>query len=48
MFLTIIINNGDNDYEKRYLFEKARGFGLSDQEAFDQINKIYTQPVEEA
>lgn len=33
------------DYEKRYLFEKARGFGLNDQEAFDQINKIYADPA---
>ena len=33
------------DYEKRYLFEKARGFGLNDQEAFDQINKIYADPT---
>ena len=36
------------DYEKRYLFEKARGFGLNDQEAFDQINKIYADPSKKA
>lgn len=36
------------DYEKRYLFEKARGFGLSDSEAFDQINKIYADPSKKA
>jgi hypothetical protein len=36
------------DYEKRYLFEKARGFGLSDQEAFDKINQIYADPTQTA
>jgi len=36
------------DYEKRYLFEKARGFGLSDQEAFDKINQIYNDPTQKA
>jgi hypothetical protein len=34
------------DYEKRYLFEKARGFGLSDQEAFDKINQVYADPTQ--
>ena len=36
------------DYEKRYLFEKARGFGLTDQEAFDKINQIYADPTKKA
>jgi len=36
------------DYEKRYLLEKARGFGLSDQEAFDKINQIYADPAQKA
>ena len=36
------------DYEKRYLFEKARGFGLSDQEAYDKINEIYNDPTKKA
>ena len=36
------------DYEKRYLLEKARGFGLSDQEALDKINQIYADPTQKA
>jgi hypothetical protein len=36
------------DYEKRYLLEKARGFGLSDSEALDKINQIYADPAQKA
>jgi hypothetical protein len=36
------------DYEKRYLFEKARGHGLSDEEAFQKINETYSDKKKQA